>query len=83
MIWIKSQDELSLIPFEEDDAIDIDTVTGNMWVIRYKHYVLGRYNTREKAVKVLDWLYDIIIENDEYGGISRKLFIPKDEEVEL
>ena len=84
-MWIRSQDREMLIKAvciylgsenHEKDCICASSADGNKWYI-------GRYSTREKALKVLDEIQNLINRSFMYdyqlGGVFQ---MPQDDEVE-
>ena len=71
-IWIRSQDKEKLIKCEDIQISGTDIVN----FTRYGVVELGKYSTKEKALKVLD-------EIDDFAAMGCYLYrLPQDDEVE-
>ena len=79
MIWVRSQNKEVLVEVEN---LAIFSKEGSYEIHSYTE-CLGKYSTKEKALKVLDMIQELILYTY-YGGIEpKKLFqMPQDDEVE-
>ena len=81
-MWIRSQDKEILI---EANLVFIEEFNGNFEVKKWfgDTLILGTYSTKEKAIKVLDMIQELILYTYYGGNEPKKLFqMPQDHEVE-
>lgn len=96
-MWIKNQDGNTLVDTCKISYFESDSSPGYEFVcqINTSLYILGRYSTKEKAMKVMDMIKnaitgtrfeftDIVRDCDLAGIEIHNVFnMPKDEEVEV
>ena len=61
-LWIRSQDRQELIKANEITAYQYDEMAGlgNDWHIFVRDYEVGIYKTKERALKILDTIQNIL-----------------------
>ena len=60
VLWVRSQDKKALIPINK-------MITNTCEVLFYDGIILGTYETKERALEVLDEIQDYI--NNKYGDV--------------
>ena len=93
---IRSQDKTALVKFE-NIVVNLklpDSLNVICWSLQDAqrsggYFILGKYSTKEKAIKVLDMIQDAyckfmsVINDDAWGGKESAFYMPEDSEVEV
>lgn len=61
-MWIRSQDKTKLLKVEDVRILDYSDSYSNIWA--NNNCNLGKYSTKEKALKVMDIIQTRIIQNE-------------------
>lgn len=77
-MWIRSQDEKRLIDANKVYICKLRNGKYGLYISDYVTFLIGKYSTEEKALKVLDMIQKYVVFN------SYEVFlIPQDDEVEV
>lgn len=83
-MWIRSQDKLLLTNVDTSNGIMINEYPDECLIsLEYANtsFKLGEYSSKEKALKVLDEIQELIYFNAKHNGFTYQM--PQDDEVGL
>ena len=68
-MWVRKQDKEALINCDEFELVEGACQLKGKYIIEGKHYILGIYDSKEKALKVLDLIQNRIIKGNRITNV--------------